>query len=84
MKLLVSAVEGDDDQAAIDAFDLAGAEGFVGDDGSGADLGGVDGRFWLRSRGHNCRFGRDIGGPVCIADGGTGGLDDLHFAVFPG
>ena len=41
MELFVGAVEGDDDQAAVDSFYLAGAEGFVGDDGTGVDLGGI-------------------------------------------
>ena len=81
MEFLVGAVEGDDDQAAVDAFYLAGAEGFVCDDGTGVDLGGVNRRLGLDGGGRRGGLGRDICRAVGIADGGTGGLDDLHLAV---
>lgn len=81
MELLVCSVKGDDDQAAVDAFYLSGAEGFVGDNGTGVDLGGVNRCLGLDGGGRHNGLGRDVGGPVGIADGGTGGLDDLHLAV---
>lgn len=81
LELLVGAVEGDDDQATVDAFYLSGAEGFVGDDGTGVDLGGVNRCLGLDGSGRHGGLGRDIGRAVGIADGGTGGLDDLHLAV---
>lgn len=83
MELLVGAVEGDDDQAAIDAFYLAGAEGLVGNDGTGVDLGGINGCFGLDGGGGDRRLWRDISRTVCIADGGTGGLNDFNLAVAP-
>ena len=84
MELLVGAVEGDDDQAAVDAFDLAEAESFMGDDGAGVDLGGIDRCLGLDGGGRRGGLGRDVGRAVGIADGGTGGLDDLHLAVAAG
>ena len=84
MELLVGAVEGDDNQAAVDAFYLAGAEGFVGDDGAGVDLGGINCCLGLDGGGRHGGLGRDIGRAICIADGRTGGLDDLHLAVAAG
>ena len=84
MEFLVGAVEGDDDQAAVDAFDPARAEGFVGDDGTGVDLGGVNRCLGLDGGGRHGWLGRNIGRAVGIADGGTGGLDDLHLAVAAG
>ena len=84
MELFVGAVEGDDNQAAIDALYLASAEGFVGDDGTGVDLGGVDRCLGLDGSGRHGGLGRDVGRAVSIADGGTGGLDDLHLSVAAG
>ena len=81
LELLVCAVEGHDDQAAVDAFYLAGAEGFVGDDGAGVNLGSVNRCLGLDGGGRHGGLGRDIGRAVGIADGGTGGLDDLHLSV---
>ena len=71
MEFLVGAVEGDDNQSAVNAFYLAGAEGFVGDNGAGADVGGIHGHLGLCGRGRDARLGRDIGGPICIADCGV-------------
>ena len=84
LELFVGAVEGGDDQAAVDAFYLACAEGFVGDDGTGVDLGGIDCCLGLDGGGRHGGLGRDIGRAVSIADGGTGRLDDLHLAVAAG
>lgn len=77
MELLVCSVEGDDDQATVDAFDLAGAEGLVGDDGTGVDLGGVNRRLGLDGGGRRGGLWWDVGLAVCIADGGTGGQSTL-------
>lgn len=81
MELFVGAVEGDDDQAAVDALYLAGAEGFMGDDGARVDLGGINRCLGLDGGGRHGGLGRDVGRAVGIADSGTGGLDDLHLAV---
>ncbi len=79
---LVDAVEGDNDQAAVDAFDLVGAEGLVGDDGAGVDLGGIDACFGLDGGGRHRGLGRDVGGPICIADGGPAGWKISTFPFF--
>lgn len=53
----------------------------MGNDGTGVDLGGIDGCFGLDGGGGDRRLWRDISRAVSIADGGTGGLDDFNFAV---